>query len=201
MKNRAGIFVVFLIVVLFSLLFSTSVMAESKVANPVHIDRFSSRVAVILGLDEPVVSDAVKQARQEVMEEQFQARLSAMVDKGLLTQEEASEKLAKVQSKVGDDSLRMNKNQFPKKKFRYEDLESRLSAMVDKGLLTQEEASEKLAKVQSKVGDDSLRMNKNQFPKKKFRYEDLESRLSAMVDKGLLTQEEADEKLLDYSGK
>jgi len=51
------------------------------------------------------------------------------------------------------------------------------------------------------VGDDSLRMNKNQFPKKKFRYEDLESRLSAMVDKGLLTQEEADEKLLDYSGK
>jgi hypothetical protein len=52
---------------------------------------FASKLAGILGLDEGQVSDAVQQARQEMMQE-FQAeRLQNAVDEGLITEEEAGQ--------------------------------------------------------------------------------------------------------------
>lgn len=52
---------------------------------------FVGKLADILGLEEGQVSDAVQQARQEMMEE-FQAqRLQNAIDEGLITEEEAGE--------------------------------------------------------------------------------------------------------------
>ena len=54
-------------------------------------DKFTSRVAEILGLEEAQVSDAMKQARQELRDEAMQSRLDSLVEKGLITQEQADE--------------------------------------------------------------------------------------------------------------
>jgi hypothetical protein len=52
---------------------------------------FVGKLADILGLDEEQVTDAVQQARQEMMQE-FQAqRLQNAIDEGLITQDEAGE--------------------------------------------------------------------------------------------------------------
>ncbi len=53
--------------------------------------RIMSRVAEILGLSEGQVQDAFDQARQEVHDEATQDRLAQMVERGLLTQEQADE--------------------------------------------------------------------------------------------------------------
>jgi IS30 family transposase len=50
-----------------------------------------SRVAEILNIDEATVSDAFQQATQELMTERQQERLQNAVDNGLITEEEAAE--------------------------------------------------------------------------------------------------------------
>ena len=52
---------------------------------------FISRVAEILNLDEAAVSDAFQQASQEMMTERQQERLQNAIDNGLITEEEAAE--------------------------------------------------------------------------------------------------------------
>lgn len=62
-------------------------------------DKFTSRVAEILGLDQAQVEDAMKQARQELRDEAMQSKLSSLVEKGLITQEQADEYLDWYQSR------------------------------------------------------------------------------------------------------
>ena len=62
-------------------------------------DKFTSRVAEILGLDKAQVSDAMKQARQELRDEAMQSRLDSLVEKGLITQKQADEYLEWRQSR------------------------------------------------------------------------------------------------------
>lgn len=62
-------------------------------------DKFTSRVAEILGLDEAQVEDAMKQARQELRDEAMQNKLDSLVEKGLITQEQADEYLEWRQSR------------------------------------------------------------------------------------------------------
>jgi len=50
-----------------------------------------SRVAEILNIDEATVSDAFQQASQEMMTERQQERLQNAIDNGLITEEEAAE--------------------------------------------------------------------------------------------------------------
>jgi hypothetical protein len=50
-----------------------------------------SRVAEILNIDEATVSDAFQQATQEMMTERQQERLQNAIDNGLITEEEATE--------------------------------------------------------------------------------------------------------------
>lgn len=52
---------------------------------------FAGKLAGILGLDEEQVSDAIHQARQEMMQECQQQRLQNAVDEGLITEEEAEQ--------------------------------------------------------------------------------------------------------------
>ena len=50
---------------------------------------FAGRVAEILGLDEETVADAMKQAKDEMRDEAVRAKLDALVEKGVMTQEDA----------------------------------------------------------------------------------------------------------------
>lgn len=62
-------------------------------------DKFTSRVAEILGLDQAQVEDAMKQARQELRDEAMQSKLDSLVEKGLITQEQSDEYLDWYQSR------------------------------------------------------------------------------------------------------
>ena len=55
------------------------------------MDRFSARVAEILGLDQDDVDAAMTQAKEELRDEAVQAKLDAMVAAGQITQDQADE--------------------------------------------------------------------------------------------------------------
>ena len=60
---------------------------------------FAGRVAEILGLEETRVQDAMDQARQEMFSERLQTKLDRMVESGRITQEQADEYKAWVESR------------------------------------------------------------------------------------------------------
>ena len=55
------------------------------------MDSFSARVAEILGLDQDDVEAAMTQAKEELRDEAIQGKLDAMVANGQMTQEQADE--------------------------------------------------------------------------------------------------------------
>ena len=55
------------------------------------MDRFTARVAKILGLDQDDVEAAMTQAKEELRDEAIQGKLDAMVAAGQITQEQADE--------------------------------------------------------------------------------------------------------------
>lgn len=59
---------------------------------------FAGRVAEILGIDETRVQDAMNQARQEMFSERLQEKLDKMVESGRITQEQADEYKAWIES-------------------------------------------------------------------------------------------------------
>ena len=65
-------------------------------------DSFTSRVATILGLDEPQVQDAFDQARRDMRDEAILSKLDGMVADGTITQDRADEYLVWYQSKPQD---------------------------------------------------------------------------------------------------
>ena len=66
------------------------------------IGSFASRVASILGLDEAQVQDAIDQARRELRDEAVQIKLSRLVEKGQITQEQADAYLEWYRSRPDD---------------------------------------------------------------------------------------------------
>jgi hypothetical protein len=56
-----------------------------------QFDTFVSKVADKLGLDEDTVATAMKEARQEMMDEALAERLQEAVDEGRITQEQADQ--------------------------------------------------------------------------------------------------------------
>ena len=66
------------------------------------ISSFASRVASILGLDEAQVRDAIDQARRELRDEAVQNKMSRLVEKGRITQEQADAYLEWYQSRPDD---------------------------------------------------------------------------------------------------
>lgn len=69
----------------------------SEEGSPVKT--LAARVAVILGLDEGEVQDAMQQAHEEMRDEGMQRKLDQMVENGRLTQEQADEALEWAQSR------------------------------------------------------------------------------------------------------
>ena len=157
MKKRWITLFVALLLATVSAISTTLILAGGEDVKSSDIGRLSTKVAQILGLNEAVVDDAIKQARRELKDEAHQAKLdgyqqklATMVENGKLTQEEADEKLEVTQ-------LKSHYYWGLKKKsaYRYEDFLSKLAAMVENGELTQEEADEKLEAAQQK-GDYSI---------------------------------------------
>ena len=64
---------------------------------------FAGRVAEILGLEEQAVSDAMKQAKDEMRDEAMRAKFDALVEKGLMTQEDADAYIEWMESKPDVD--------------------------------------------------------------------------------------------------
>ena len=74
------------------------VAAQSSSDGDSAVSAFSARVAAILGLDEQTVDDAMTQARKELKEERVQTILDEKVAAGEITQEQADEYMAWIQS-------------------------------------------------------------------------------------------------------
>lgn len=76
----------------------TAGLVAAQVADDSKGNRFTARVAQILDLDEDTVSDAMAQASRELREESAQEKLDELVAAGEITQEEADEYMAWIQS-------------------------------------------------------------------------------------------------------
>jgi hypothetical protein len=72
---------------------TTSVVSASDTTDneTTQFDTFVSKVADKLGLDEDTVATAMKEARQEMMDEAMAERLQEAVDEGRITQEQADQ--------------------------------------------------------------------------------------------------------------
>ena len=183
------------------------------------INRFLSKVASILGIEEETLTSAMDQAKQEIHDEakeELKAKLQASVDNGEITQEQADAKLevfdkgfnntpkkwgkdGKKQKgfdkhEKGDDirsQIRDRKPNWPDKpQLDIAKIQAELKELVAKGEITQEEADEKLKE---------LKNNKPGFPGKRGPdprdMEAIKSRIQKAIDDGEITQEQADERL------
>ena len=133
----------------------------------------AARVAEILGLDAAEVGDAISQARTELRDEAVQEKLTALVEKGLITQEQADEKSSWFQSKPewnpangkqffgkmehhggwkGHNRFFGSRHHF-KGKPSWGSVEKKFDAMVESGDITQEEADAKLEALQAKIAE------------------------------------------------
>jgi hypothetical protein len=80
---------------------TTAVVSESDETDTKdsRFDVFVSKLADKLGLDKDTVSTAIKEVRQEMMEEAWAERLQEAIDEGFITQEQADEILEWIRSR------------------------------------------------------------------------------------------------------
>ena len=147
MKRRWVPWVVVVLLATTSIISTTVVLAGAEDGESSGFDKLSSKVAAILGLDQLAVDDAIKQARRELWDEALQykltayrTKLTAMVELGKLTREQADEKMASIQVKRGDEGLQYKLTAY----------RTKLTAMVKLDKLTQEQADAKMASIQAK---------------------------------------------------
>ena len=69
----------------------TILAQESTSSDETGRQSIFSRVASILGIEEQQVEDAFQQAAQEIQDERVQQKLAMLVERGVLTQEQADE--------------------------------------------------------------------------------------------------------------
>ena len=75
------------------------IMAQTSTDTDSSKATFAARVARILGLETSTVEDAVEQVKQEIRSAVVDARLAAMVESGQITQAQADEYKASIESK------------------------------------------------------------------------------------------------------
>jgi hypothetical protein len=146
---------------------TATVMAEENTSS--SVSKFSSKVAAILGLDEQSVENAINQARKELITEMGEKKLGIMAEKGLLTKAQAAEKLRAFTSHA-ESTDKQKKRTNARKRFEYLknkasynkekmrgwttgkkiDVEEWLNGMVQKGLLSEEQADAKLQHAKNK---------------------------------------------------
>ena len=206
MKKRWGTLRIVLLLTATAIVSTAAALAGEEDGNSSVLDKLSSRVAAILGLDEKAVDAAIKQARAELKQEAvqaklaaYEAKLTAMVEKGQLTQEQADEKATAFQSKLEAAATGVKKPgaiDAAAIKAKLAAYQAKLASMVEEGALTQDEADKKLEAFQSKpkkaVVWKKVPIEPEAVEAKLAGYQ---TKLAGMIDSGALTQDEADRKL------
>ena len=218
-----------LLIVALSVISVTTLFAKEDDATSPAVTPFASKVANILGMDEVKVFQVIEQAKSELQTERMSKKLSQMVEEGKLTQEQADQKLGDLAfdfeakgSAWDDEKMRYARAAHARHKGLQKKLtgskqgiEEKIDQMVRRGELTQEEADEKLADLASDFKADGgvwakdkmgyARVGhawKKDFQKKPPRNrEGIEERISQMVERGILTEDEADRKLDGLTAK
>jgi hypothetical protein len=155
MKKRWFIVPVLVGVLALGILTASVVMAQEPPANGGSpFESFATRVARILGIEEPRVLDAFAQAKSEMASEAFQERMAKLVERGEITQEQADEAIAWFESRpegvpLGIGFMCRHGHGFHRGGFDG-GIEEKLARAVERGLLTQEQADEYLAWYESK---------------------------------------------------
>lgn len=156
---------------------------------------------------EAAEEDGVLEEFKDNIYEDAKEKLDAAVEDGRLTQEEADEKLAYLEEKL--ESGEFDRGHGPKKELTEEEKEDilekakeKLDNDVDEGKMTREEADERLADIEKRLEDGTLFQSHR--PKKELteeekqeRIEKAKERIAQLVEEGKMTQEEADEKIVD----
>jgi polyhydroxyalkanoate synthesis regulator phasin len=128
-----------------------------------------ARVAEILGIEQQQVENAFAQATRELREEALDQQLQSLVDSGKITQQEANEYKAWLESKPADMPLVPPRG---------------LDKLVEEGVITQAQADEYTAWFESKPDipiASYLRENRT------------DEMFDRLVENGTLTQEQVDE--------
>ena len=144
--------------------------AQGNAERDSNASKLAIKVAEILGLDTTEVNDAMKQARKELRDEATKKKINSLVEKGRLTQEQADKYLNWIQSRpegipaIGKHSFMEReshrgwkghkrpfgpRNQF-KGRLSLENVQDKLNAMVESGVITQAQADAKLKWMQAK---------------------------------------------------
>ena len=172
---------------------SFTIISADDNDTPGVVHPFASRVAHILGLDEILVSDAMKQARTELVKESIEAKLDRLVEEGKLTEEEATEKLNHLIENKDTIAKQAHHKMIARhfqmgakahdKKWNRDDIEAKLQAAYESGDLTREEVAKKLESMKTgkPIGGKNL--------------EDIRAKIEEAVDSGEITRQEANDKL------
>ena len=183
------------------------------------INKFLSKVASILGIEEKTLTSAMDQAKQEIHDqakEDLKAKLQASVDSGEITQEQADEKLEgfdkgfdnhpkewgkgdKKQKGFGKhqkgndirSQIRDRKPNWPDKPpLDIEKLQEEYKKLVADGEITQEQADERLKGLKAPGGRPGWPAGGPAFDPSA-----IKARIQEAVDSGVMTQQQADELL------
>jgi len=189
----------------------TFAQESDRTAKETPINKFLSKVASILGIEEKTLTSAMDQAKQEIHDqakEDLKAKLQASVDSGEITQEQADEKLEgfdnrpkewgkvdKKQKGFGEhekgidirSQIRDKKPNWPDKPpLDIEKLQEEYKKLVADGEITQEQADERLKRLKAPgwpAGGPA------------FDPSAMKARIEKAVADGEITQEQADERL------
>jgi len=119
----------------------------------------------------------------------IKAKIWAAVESGEITQEEANAKLADIEAKRNSRQEKMSA--------KLESIKAEIAAAVESGEITQEEADAKLAGLEERKEKGKKWHGKRHHHKKPMMdIEDIKAKISAAVESGEITQEEASNKLL-----
>ena len=153
-------------------------------------NKFLSKVSSILGVEKSDLSNAINQAKKEIMDENLQ-RPNNEIKSGQIFQD--------VDNKYHGKFHRKKSNSVKKL----------LGSEIEKGLITREEAEIKykymLIKTELNNGEITIKDAKKKYselekikgkkPYITIKYEDLEKKIRTLVESGKITQEEADLKI------
>ncbi len=131
----------------------------------------------------------------------FMDEIKAAVEAGKLTEEQAEEKLIAVRREMFEvvERGKSKSRDMEGKKRQYERLMNEMKEAVEEGDLTEEEAEMKLATIRREMFEEGLRGGRDpgEMEAKKQRYRLFMEEIKAAVEAGKLTEEQAEEKLID----
>ena len=197
----------------------TFAQESDRTAKETPINKFLSKVASILGIEEETLTSAMDQAKQEIHDEakeELKAKLQASVDSGEITQEQANARLERFDKgfnnhpkelgkgdkkqkgfgkhEKGNDirsQIRDRKPNWPDKPpLDIEKLQEEYKKLVADGEITQEQADERLKRLKAPGGRSGWPAGGPAFDPSA-----MKARIEKAVADGEITQEQADERL------